>query len=168
MAVKVTKLAPPRRGRMIAGIDCQAVSACTGLRLRRGARLATQIFDAHLAPSGLTIGQFGIMTQIYGSSLSGPPLTMKDLSNLIGMDPTTLNRTLKPLEAQKLVRTAADGRDRRARCIHLTAVGEKRLVRAMPLWRAADDELRRTVGIETTLALSGLLNLANEKMRTSE
>ena len=81
------------------------------------------------------------------------------------MDPTTLNRTLKPLEAQGLVTTAPDPHDRRARLIHLTAPGKDRLAQAMPLWQAADDELRRIVGDETTLALRGLLGLAGEKLR---
>src|ERR1700743_2168923 len=117
MAAGKTKSAETVSG----AIDCVAVSACTGLHLRRAARLATQIFDAHLAPSGLTIGQFGVLTQIYARGRLGPPLTMKELSNLIGMDPTTLNRTLKPLETQKLIKTGADDRDRRARVIHLTA-----------------------------------------------
>jgi len=130
--------------------------------------MATQIFDGHLQPVGLTVGQFGIMTQIYGSSLSRPPMTMKELSNAIGMDPTTLNRTLKPLETQKLVKTVPDEQDRRARCIQLTSSGRKRLAQAMPLWRAADSELRRTVGAEATLALSGMLSLASEKLRKSE
>ncbi len=173
MAVNDSDIAPPASipgsaGRMIGGVDCRDVAGCTCLRLRRAGRMATQIFDAHLQPAGLTIGQFGIMTQIYGSSLSRPPMTMKELSNAIGMDPTTLNRTLKPLEAQRLVGTTPDGRDRRARCIHLTKSGRKRLAQAMPLWRAADDELRRTVGAETTLALSGLLSLASEKLRKPE
>jgi DNA-binding MarR family transcriptional regulator len=160
--------ARPAAGRMIGGVDCRDVAGCTCLGLRRAGRMATQIFDAHLQPAGLTIGQFGIMTQIYGSSLSRPPLTMKELSNAIGMDPTTLNRTLKPLEASKLIGTAPDDRDRRARCIHLTKTGRKRLEQAMPLWRAADKELRRTMGVETSLALSGLLGLASEKLRKPE
>jgi DNA-binding MarR family transcriptional regulator len=150
---------------MIAGVDCRDVAGCTCLGLRRVGRMATQVFDAHLEPAGLTIGQFGIMTRIYAGSLAGPPMTMKELSHAIGMDPTTLNRTLKPLEAAKFITTAPDKRDGRVRCIHLTASGRKRLARAMPLWRAADAELRRTVGAETTLALAALLGLATEKLR---
>lgn len=149
-------------------IECRNVAVCTCLGLRRVARMATQIFDAHLAPAGLTIGQFGILTQIYANSRTGPPTTMKALSSTIGMDPTTLNRTLKPLEAEKLICTAPDARDRRARCIHITAFGQKRLARAMPLWRAADAELRKTIGAETMPALSGLLGLATERLRKSE
>ena len=154
--------------RMIAGVDCRDVAGCTCLGLRRVARMATQMFDAHLQSAGLTIGQFGILTRIYAGSLAGPPMTMKELSNAIGMDPTTLNRTLKSLEAEKLVRITPDARDRRARRIEITASGRKRLERAMPLWRAADAELRRMVGAEISVALDGLLGLATKKLRKSE
>jgi DNA-binding MarR family transcriptional regulator len=173
MVVSDSDVAPPAPipapgGRMIGGVDIRDVAGCTCLQLRRAGRVATQIFDTHLQAAGLTIGQFGVMARIYGCSLWRPPLTMKELSNAIGMDPTTLNRTLKPLEAQELVSTTPDHRDRRARCIHLTMSGRERLAQAMPLWRAADDELRRTMGAETILALSGLLSLAGEKLRKPE
>ena len=152
-------------GVIIGGIDVREVAGCTCLKLRRAARQATQVFDERLQPVGLTIGQFGVMAQVYGSSLSRPPLTMKELSNAIGMDPTTLNRTLKPLESSGWVSTAPDPRDRRARCVRLTPAGRERLAEAMPLWRAAGADVRRTVGDETMLALGGLLSLAGEKMR---
>lgn len=159
---------PASDRRMIGGVDIRDVAGCTCLRLRRAGRMATQIFDTHLQPAGLTVGQFGVMAQVYGCSLWRPPMTMKELSTVVGMDPTTLNRTLKPLEAQDLVRIEPDRRDRRARCIRLTMSGRDRLAQAMPLWRAADDELHRTVGAEATLALSGLLSLAGEKLRKPE
>jgi DNA-binding MarR family transcriptional regulator len=149
-------------------IDCREVAVCTCLGLRRVGRMATQMFDAHLQPAGLTIGQFGLLTQIYANAIAGSPLTMKALSSAVGMDPTTLNRTLKPLESENLIRTAQDADDRRARCIHITPAGRKRLERAMPLWRAADEELRRTIGSETKLALTGLLGLSTAKLRESE
>jgi DNA-binding MarR family transcriptional regulator len=149
-------------------IDCREVAACTCLGLRRVGRITTQIFDAHLQPAGLTIGQFGLLTQIYAHSSAGSPLTMKALSSVVGMDPTTLNRTLKPLEAEELIRTGQDANDRRARSIHITAAGRKRLERAMPLWRAADAELQQAVGTQTRLALSGLLGVATRKLRKSE
>ena len=159
---------PSADGPMIGGVDVRDVAGCACLALRRTGRMATQIYDAHLQAAGLTIGQFGVLARVFGSSLGSPPMTMKQLSNALGMDPTTLNRTLKPLETQGFVRIAPDARDRRARCIHLTTSGRERLARAMPSWRAADDELRRAVGAETTLALSGLLNLAGEKLRRAE
>ena len=126
---------PSAGGRLIAGVDCREVAGCACLALRRIGRMTTQIYDAHLQPAGLTIGQFGIMTQVYAASLSPPPLTMKALSSAIGMDPTTLNRTLKPLEAGGFIATAPDPNDRRARCVQLTSAGRDRLAQAMPLWR---------------------------------
>ena len=153
--------------RIVGGVDIGDVAGCPCLAFRRAARMATQVFDAHLQPSGLTIGQFGVMAQVHCSSLSLPPLTMKELSNAIGMDPTTLNRTLKPLEAQGLVSTAPDPRDRRVRCIQLTDRGRDRLAQATPLWRAAGDKMRGAMGAETMLALRGLLSLAGDRLRNA-
>jgi DNA-binding MarR family transcriptional regulator len=163
MAADASNDVPP--GPVIGGVDVRDVAGCTCLGLRRAGRLATQIFEAHLQPARLTVGQFGVMAQLYGCSLWRAPMTMKELANVLGMDPTTLNRTLKPLEAQAFVATGADPNDRRARCVQLTAPGRDRLAQAMPLWRAAEDELRRTVGADATLALNGLLGLAGEKLR---
>jgi DNA-binding MarR family transcriptional regulator len=160
--------AVPSDGLVIGGVDIRDVAGCTCLKLRRAARMATKVFDARLQDAGLTIGQFGVMAQIYGSSLSGPPLTMKELSSAVGMDPTTLNRTLKPLEASGFIVTAPDPGDRRARCVQLTAAGQERLAVAMPLWRGAGSDVRRTMGDETFLALGGLLSLAGEKLRKAE
>jgi DNA-binding MarR family transcriptional regulator len=151
--------------RIIGGVDIGDVAGCPCLAFRRAGRMSTQVFDAHLQPCGLTIGQFGVMAQVHFSSLSQAPLTMKELSNAIGMDPTTLNRTLKPLEAQGLVSISPDPRDRRVRCVQLTAGGRERLAQAAPLWREAGDKMRRIMGPETLLALRGLLSLAGEKMR---
>jgi DNA-binding MarR family transcriptional regulator len=155
-------------GVIIGGVDIRDVAGCTCLKLRRAARMSTQLFDDRLQNVGLTIGQFGVLAQVYGASLSGPPLTMKALSSAIGMDPTTLNRTLKPLEIGGFIVTAPDPRDRRARCVQLTTAGQERLAQAMPLWRAAGAEVRRTMGDETFLALGGLLTLAGEKLRKAE
>lgn len=155
-------------GPMIGGVDVRDVAGCTCLGLRSAGRLATQMFEAHLQPAGLTVGQFGVLARVYGSSLSRAPMSMRELADALGMDPTTLNRTLKPLESQGLVATAPDPEDRRARRIQLTASGKDRLAEAMPLWRAADEDLRRTVGAEATLTLSGLLSLAGEKLRGAD
>jgi len=159
---------PTRSERIIGGVDIRDVAICACLQLRRTTRMATQVFEGHLQSSGLTIGQFGVMAQLYGCSLWRGPVSIKELSAMIVMDPTTLNRTLKPLEAQELVSTAPSERDRRARCIQITPAGRERLVAAMPLWRAADREFRGVVGEEATVALSGLLDLAGQKLRDKE
>ena len=93
-------------GPVIGGVDVRDVAGCTCLQLRSAGRMATQVFEAHLQPARLTVGQFGVLARVYGSSLWRAPMTMKALSDALGMDPTTLNRTLKPLEADALTRTS--------------------------------------------------------------
>jgi len=150
---------------MIGGVDIREVAGCTCLRLRRSARATTQLYDAHLSAAGLTIGQFGVLAQLYGVGIWHDAISIKDLAALIGMDPTTLNRTLKPLEQNGLVSSTADPLDRRARLIMLTRHGKERLAAATPLWQAAQRELRATVGQETALALNGLLELVGHKLK---
>lgn len=61
------------------------------------------------------------------------------------MDRTTLTAALKPLERRGLAATVVDTADRRARKILLTKEGEELLAQAVPLWRAADQEMRRAL-----------------------
>lgn len=138
---------------LIGGVDIRDVAACSCLGLRRSAREATQIFDSLLEAVGLTIGQFGILAQLYGVKLKNHQVTVKDLAAILGMDPTTLNRALKPLEQQRLVASREDPKDRRARIIALTPAGEKRLGAATPIWAEAQRALQKQLGGEAHDAL---------------
>jgi DNA-binding MarR family transcriptional regulator len=62
------------------------------------------------------------------------------------MDRTTLTANLKPLERRGLVLVTADGADRRARRMALTADGRTLLARALPLWEEAQAANGRLVG----------------------
>lgn len=150
---------------MIGGIDIRDVAGCTCLHLRRMARQSTQHYDAMLAPIGLTIGQFGLLAQLYGAEMFLPGLSLKALAERVHMDPTTLNRTLKPLEASELIHNRQDPENGRARLVNLTDAGRSRLAQAVPLWAAAQEGLTDAVGRETVVALNGLLELSSQKLR---
>ncbi len=149
---------------VIGGVDIRDVAGCTCLRLRRSSRIATQLFDAHIGVTGLTIGQFGVLAQLHGISVWQDAISIKGLAEMIGMDPTTLVRTLKPLEHNGWVGSEQDPTDRRSRLVHLTQLGREQLAGATPYWQAAQRELREKVGEETVLALNGLLDLAGRKL----
>jgi DNA-binding MarR family transcriptional regulator len=51
------------------------------------------------------------------------------------MDRTTLTAALKPLERRRLLKIAADPRDRRSRIVTLTPAGRRLLARAVPVWK---------------------------------
>lgn len=69
------------------------------------------------------------------------PPNMNEVADVLSMDRTTLTANLKPLERRGLVEIVRDERDRRNRRLQLTASGRNLLKQAVPLWRAAHDEL---------------------------
>lgn len=148
-----------------ADIDIRAAQRCTCMHLRRATRRVTQLYDQLLAPAGVTSGQFGLLARLHGAALGGETgLSIGILADQHGMDPTTLNRSLKPLLDAGLIRDGNDPADRRVRRVSLTASGRERLVAAMPLWREAQQRIDRALGMEATLALNGLLDLSVAKL----
>ncbi len=74
-------------------------------------------------------------------------LSQTELGSAMGLDRTTLTRSLKPLAADGLVRIAA-GADRRVRLVTVTAAGKRALAAALACWRNAQRELKRKLGPE--------------------
>ena len=72
-----------------------------------------------LEPMGLTHPQYLVMLALWGRE----PLSVKDLSGLIALDPGTLSPLLKRLEAAGLVTRDRDPRDERNLAVGLTPKG---------------------------------------------
>lgn len=146
-------------------LELNELSDCTCLRLRMVTRRVTQIYDQILATAGVTASQFGLLVHLYdaaGDNGAGIPLGV--LAERLSMDHTTLNRNLKPLENQALLASQADANDRRVRLIHLTEAGVAILLKALPFWHQARDQVRQEIGMETTTALNSLLALSTKKL----
>ncbi|MCI0359620.1 MAG: MarR family winged helix-turn-helix transcriptional regulator [Planctomycetaceae bacterium] len=112
---------------------------CTNLRM--AARVVTQFYDEVLQPSGLRATQLGILTTI----AARPSATIVILARELGMDPSTLNRNLRPLKRRGLVRSmAAPGG--RGRCLALTAKGASAVLSAIPLWDQAQQQFVARLG----------------------
>jgi DNA-binding MarR family transcriptional regulator len=142
----------PTRPREATGV---AFNNCICLRFRKGARQTTKIYDEFLVPSGLRITQFGLLAHL---EENGGPLTVAALAGELNMDPTTLNRNLKPLERRKLLTTRENARDRRVKEIRLTPAGRKLLHEAAPLWKAAHDHVFAALGQTEAHILSRMLD----------
>ncbi len=124
----------------------------------------TRHYDAHLAPSGLTIGQFGFLAGLHRAQVDKPGLSLTALAGYAGMDPTTLNRSLKPLALAGLINNVRDPHDRRARLVFLTPAGRSKLAEAMPLWQRAEAEMTGQVGRDAVVALNRMLDLAHDRL----
>lgn len=117
-------------------------NACFCLSLRRAARQLARRYDEALRPAGLTSGQFSILAAL----LRELPVSLSELAETLAMDRTTLNRNLKPLERDGLVRTARSEFDQRVRGIELSEHGRQRMSQALPLWQEAQANSQRLLG----------------------
>ncbi len=129
-------------------------NSCICLGLRRAARAVSRRYDDAFRPLGITSGQFSIL----GALLQNRPVPLGSLASVLGMDRTTLNRNLRPLEAAELIATRPDDTDQRVRALELTAKGHTILTNAIPLWREAQKASEDRLGEMPWQTVRGALN----------
>lgn len=135
--------------------DLPQFAECNALALRQAARAIGQLYDGHLAQVGLRGGQFSLLGRLGRSG----PMGVNALAIAAGMDRTTLNRVLKPLERDGLIEGVASETDRRSRLLQLTAAGQARLIEARPYWEAAQAAFETAYGVGEAAQLRGMLRL---------
>lgn len=126
---------------------------CNCLAVRAAARHVTQFYDRLLASSGLRTTQFSILSKLARKG----PLTINRLAADMVMDRTTLGRNILPLERDGLIRVAPSADDRRARVLHVTKAGEKRLKAARAAWTQAQRGFETTFGAARAAELRTML-----------
>ena len=110
--------------------------------VRAAARHVTQFYDQFMASTGLRTTQFSILAKLKRMG----PLTINALAQDMVMDRTTLGRNILPLERNKLIRIEPAASDRRAKELHLTTAGEKRLQAARKRWSLAQARFEASFG----------------------
>src|SRR5471032_2524701 len=113
----------------------RALETCAGWNLRLAARRATQFLEERMEKSGVSLSQFGLMAEI----ASAEDDTVSALAVRMGLDQSTLSRTLRTLEGDGLVEIAIVESDQRKRMVWLTEKGARRLEAALGAWREAQD-----------------------------
>ena len=106
---------------------------CNCFMARSAARHVTQLYDQFLAPVGLHVTQFSILAKLKRLG----PMTINGLAKEMVMDRTTLGRNVLPLERDGLIKIEASATDGRAKQLHLTKTGEKRLLAGREAWAQA-------------------------------
>jgi DNA-binding MarR family transcriptional regulator len=115
---------------------------CNCFVVRSAARHVTQLYDQFLAPAGLRVTQFSILATLKRLGA----MTINALAKEMVMDRTTLGRNVQPLERDGLIRIEASATDGRAKELHLTKAGEKRLVAGRKAWEEAQDRFESRFG----------------------
>src|SRR5712671_6710206 len=126
---------------------------CNCFAVRSAARHVTQFYDQFLAPVGLRTTQFSILARLKRIG----PLTINALANEMVTDRTTLGRNILPLEREGLIRIETSTSDRRARELHLTKAGEKRVQAGIKAWSQAQRRFETKLGSERAAELRDML-----------
>ena len=124
-------------------ISAPAALGCTCFQIRKLARTVTRLYDRHLAQAGLTTVQFSLLQNI-----GRAPLPLSELAARMSTERTTLTRNLRQLVEAGWVEMLP-GSDSRQKIPQLTAAGRAQAKAARAAWRAAQDELERTLGMDT-------------------
>jgi DNA-binding MarR family transcriptional regulator len=148
---KPTETAPPRR------------DSCTCGSLRKASRRVSQLYDQALAPMGIKITQYAILSEVDRGRPEGP-VTMRELAAAMIMDRSTLGHNLKPLERDDLVTVRLAIDDRRKRYVELTGKGKSVLRKSRRLWQLAEGHFEKIFGKESAAELRAvLIDIAGNK-----
>lgn len=125
--------------------DFSACQQCVCSAARRASRAITHHYDALLRDSGLRVTQFTLLTTLAQTG----PMPMTRLAAFLALERTTLTRNLKPLLRDGLVEMR-DEKDARTHLVAITAKGETIARKAFPLWKKAQDSVKRvTTALES-------------------
>ena len=124
---------------------------CHCFNLRRATRAVTAFYNQHMKDTGITSQQFSVLRHIQRQS----PVSVTELSDLMGVDRTTLSRNLALLEQRGLL--AAKPSHGRQRMMTLTSDGEKTLAYAVTRWDTAQKEIEARLGTERITQLEQVL-----------
>jgi DNA-binding MarR family transcriptional regulator len=118
--------------------------------MRAASRRLTLLYDEVMAPSGLRVTQFNILSELERRA-SEPP-TVSELAEILTMERSALGQTLGTLEGDGLVSFGRDKRDARRRPVRLTQAGRKAVARGRPYWERAHARFARFFGDAAALS----------------
>jgi DNA-binding MarR family transcriptional regulator len=145
--IMMKRTQPPKSLR---GDARRALQTCAAWNLRQAARRATHFLEARMVDAGMSLAQFGLLAEI----ASAEDDTVGGLAEQMGLDQSTLSRTLRTLEAEGLVEIAVVEDDQRKRMVWLTEKGARRLEVALAAWKKAHALLSRRLSADVVQRLA--------------
>ena len=136
------------------------IRGCTCSRLRRLTRLVTAVYDHALAPCGLRVTQFSLLSNLL--ALQAPTLSV--LAEAMDMERTTLTRNLRPLISAGWI-TVQPGANARRHEARLTDAGRAKWAEAKPMWRLAQDTVKSSLGDAEVARLHRLVDRNLPRLR---
>ena len=114
---------------------------CVGFNLRRVTRVVTQFFDAEMRRHGIRSTQGSLLFALHATG----PSNMAELSEILGMERTTLLRNLRPLQRDGFVTIEGGGHGARVE-LSLTTKGRNQIEKFAPAWESAQRTAVQVLG----------------------
>jgi MarR family transcriptional regulator for hemolysin len=114
---------------------------CLAHALRRADRVASQLYNEHLAPLGIRVTQFSVLRALHNLG----PTTASEVQEALVMDQTTVSRALKPLIRDGYI-SVAEGATKREKSLSLSHEGKKLYKRSLGPWSEAQKIFRKKLG----------------------
>ena len=114
---------------------------CACATLRRASRALSQGYEEAMRPLGLRATQFTILQALDLAR----EVTQRKLGQILGLDSTTLTRTLRIMTRAGWI-AERRGADRRERLLALSEEGRRVFDAASPYWEKAQAEMRQRLG----------------------
>jgi len=128
-------------------------TVCYCINLRRLSNLITYKYDRHLEEINLSVNQYSLLVNINQLGIC----SVSDLAIYVGLERTTLVRTLKPLFDKELIEDISETTQRN-RQIKITQKGKEVLEKGKPLWKQAQKEIEDKIGKDNILVLSEIFS----------
>ncbi len=133
---------------------------CAALHSRVLSRLVTRLYNQHLNDSGLRVTQFSVLNAIKAR----PPESIFQLAELLGMERTSLQRTVDKLIEKGLVTSEPTG-NKRALGLSLTPASETCYQQALAGWQAAQQQFESLVGKKSWQQMSSELRRFSHQVK---
>jgi DNA-binding MarR family transcriptional regulator len=134
--------------------------------MRAATRRLTQLYDEAMAPIGLRVTQFHVLSEL--ERRAADPPTVGELADILTMERSALGQTLRPLERDRLIDLGHDKRDARRRPIKLTKAGKDKVVRGRRYWAGAHEKFENFFGENQMVALRATLRELAESPQLSK
>jgi DNA-binding MarR family transcriptional regulator len=116
---------------------------CIAVRLRLLNRVITGIYDDVLRPLRLRVSQLNILLVAAKLGLARPG----QVCEILHMDPSTLSRNVKPLQAHGWLEVVP-GEDARTQPFRVTPQGRRLIEKAVPAWQEAQRRAADLLGTD--------------------
>ena len=131
----------PSKSKTVANAAETIAANCLAGRIRLLHRTVTGIFDEALRPLGLTDAQLTILVVIANRSPVSPGAVARRLS----MEKSTISRNVARMDRNGWL-GVAEGESAREQRLTLSASGKALLVKAFPVWKAAQTKTAALLG----------------------